>query len=155
MLKRNRWILIPPFPGSNPGAPASYSFDFGIFFCRGFLPRFGGHFWCPTCHRDRLCVFSRRAGHQKSLQGHFVVDFSTPPKSAIGQRKKMRWAIVAVMSRRVRTIVVAFESKQCALLSPVNGQPRGLAHQHLRIELSWLPTVYDGCGDVGRQPRQS
>jgi hypothetical protein len=27
-------FLIPPFPGSSPGAPASYSFDFGLFFGR-------------------------------------------------------------------------------------------------------------------------
>src|SRR5262245_54619866 len=52
-------------------------------------------------------------------------------------------------SKTMRCALAVSESKQCALLSPVHGQPRGVPHQRLRIQLSWLPTVYDGCGDIG------
>ena len=46
------------------------------------------------------------------------------------------------------------ESKQHALRNPVGWQSRGLAHQHLGIELVRLTTVDNGRCDVGRQPRE-
>ena|SRR5262245_10480818 len=58
---------------------------------------------------------------------------------------------------RARIVLAApdfSESEQRALLSPIGGEPRGLAHQRFGVELLRLATVDNCGGDVGCQPGQ-
>jgi hypothetical protein len=52
---RTTWILIPPFPGSNPGAPASKSSFYETFPLRTRNPRVAGLFLvCETVSASRI-----------------------------------------------------------------------------------------------------
>ena len=79
ILKR---ILIPPFPGSNPGAPAStqvinITVAFAVLagsFCGRFARLFGDRAQ-PDLQQRRFRALSLSRWSLKSLAGHFVVDF--------------------------------------------------------------------------------
>src|SRR6266511_2084693 len=61
---------------------------------------------------------------------------------------------IVPMARVNRLLPRRSESEQRALLSPIGGKPRGLAHQRFGVELLRLATVDNCRGDVGCQPGQ-
>jgi hypothetical protein len=73
------WILIPPFPGSNPGAPAKSQraefFTETALFSRGFLGAFGNGFR-PPFGNSVLLSFSSDAGQKPAglLNAELLLD---------------------------------------------------------------------------------